>query len=71
MKIIETYLEFLVTTVINDSAGFEHGSMWFIIPAIFYALFLLLKYAALTSIVWLPVSAALGGFKLVTILKKK
>lgn len=70
MKPIEKYLEFLVDTLIKDAAGFDHVSMYFIIPAIFYIVFLLLKYAVLTSIVWIPITAVLKAFKLITIFKK-
>lgn len=56
MDILNRYLEFLLGQLQNDAQGFTHWSMFFIIPALFYFIFLVLKYVVLL----LPVSIPLG-----------
>lgn len=63
MEILEKYLDFLLTTLMNDAEGFDHWPMYWVIPAILYIFFLILKYAALTAPIWIPISCSLSGFK--------
>ncbi len=75
MEILEKYIEFLLTTIMRDAEGFEHWSMYCIIPAILYSSFLILKYAALTAPIWFPIAYSLSGFnglvsKVTNIIKK-
>jgi len=56
MSAIETYISFLLTSIVSDMSWFRFHPWltWTLIPAIFYIWLLLIKYLLLTIPVWLP-----------------
>lgn len=63
MTALEKYLSYIFEGIINDINGFYHWWMFLIIPAIFYFIFLILKYALLTLPIWLPFAIISSFFK--------
>jgi len=58
---MEKYINYILESIILDVNGYDHWWMWTFIPAIFYTIFLVLKYAILTLPIWLPFNLVLGA----------
>ena len=49
----ETYINYILTTLINEDNGYNHWWMFLIFPAVFYTIFLVFKYLLLTMPFWI------------------
>lgn len=63
MNLLDKYLSFLIDQIIRDSAYFDQWFMYLIFPAVFYFVFLIIKYAALTVFIWMPINLIFGGLR--------
>jgi hypothetical protein len=74
-KILEEYLNLLWRLFQYDINVFSQVWIyaWLLIPAIFYFIFFMMKWAVLTAPFWIPINMVLGGFKSLfkTIFRKK
>lgn len=58
---MEKYINYLLESIVLDMLVYDHWWMWLGVPAIFYTIFLVLKYAVLTLPVWLPFNLILSA----------
>ena len=56
LEVIAVYFNFLVNNFITDMQRYDNWWMWvfFLIPAIFYTIAMIIKYALLTMLIWIP-----------------
>lgn len=58
---MEKYINYILESIILDVNRYDHWWMLTLVPAFFYTVFLVLKYAMLTLPIWLPFNLALGA----------
>lgn len=67
---MEKYLNYILEAIIRDAQVYDNWWMWTVLPAIFYTIFLILKYAILTLPIWLPFNLMFSPFRRSQILPK-
>lgn len=54
-EVITKYMQFLLDQMIKDAQYFDHWWMLTIVPAMFVLIYMIIKFTALTCLIWIPV----------------